>query len=62
MNTNTNKVPYEAPIVEVLYFQTSGSILYASGEGFTTNPLDPGISSSSSPISSDFFTGEEIMF
>ena len=42
MNNNTNKAPYEVPVVEVLYFQTSGSILTASNDSIPIQEIDPG--------------------
>ncbi len=51
MNTNTNKAPYEVPLVEVLYFQTTGSILTASNEIIPIIPVSPfSISSSDDDV------------
>lgn len=51
MNTNSNKAPYEMPVMEVLYFQTSGSILTASNEIIPINPVSPfSISSSDDDV------------
>ena len=50
MNTNTNKAPYEVPVVEVLYFQISGSIVTASNEIIPINPVSPFSISSSDDV------------
>ena len=41
MKTNSHKAPYEVPVVEVLDFQTSGSILTASNENLPVVPIYP---------------------
>ena len=41
MSTYLKKESYEAPVVDVFRFQTSGSILTASNEGYTVSPFDP---------------------
>lgn len=41
MKTKTKKAPYEEPLVEVIHFQTSGSILTASNENLPITPIYP---------------------
>ena len=45
MKTTTKKAPYEEPLVEVIHFQTSGSVLTASNDGYTITPFDPDFNS-----------------
>lgn len=41
MKTKAKKVPYVVPTSEALHFETSGSILTSSNEGYSISPFDP---------------------